>query len=275
MKRTFFLLLLPLLLLFPPRAAALDGPGLTNGAWAVWRVLGMEGHQTWAMSNLVQRHGWTPDDCTEILLSLEESLRPRRTDYGSSFLHEVTFLLMADFATTNALPTLAELIWDGSMPVPFGPGMAYVRISRGAPEFRGPLSRRIDTPAGDRDLFAYYAYEELKRCFWRRDFTPESRQDLVDYLVERAGEDMRNAALVDEILCGAVPAWKDSPQRLANAERMLRLHPEAGSRSVFAGVTNRLRNLSPAVRASPPSLVPYPPPPPPDPSKRVEFVEEF
>ena len=102
---------------------------------------------------------------------------------------------------------------------------------------------------------AYYAYEELKRCFWRRDFTPESRQDLVDYLVERAGEDVRNAALVDEILCGAVPAWKDSPQRLANAERMLRLHPDAGSRSVFAGVTNRLRNLSPAVRASPPSLV--------------------
>ena len=39
---------------------------------------------------------------------------------------------------------------------------------------------------------------------------------------------------------------------------MLRLHPDAGSRSVFAGVTNRLRGLSAASRASPPPLVPAP-----------------
>ena len=275
MKKPFFFLLLPALLLFPPRAAALDGPGLTNGVWAVWRVLGFEGHQREAMRGLVDRNGWTPDDCTEILLSLEESIRPLRTDHWNSFLHEVTFSLMSEFATTNALPALAELFWDETMPGPFGPGRAYVRIGRCAPEFREPLIRRIDTPADDKDLFAYRAYEEVRSCLQRRDYTPRNRQDLVDFLVRRAGEDVRNAGHVDEILCEQVPAWKGSPQRLANAERMLRLHPDAASRSVFAGVTNSLRNLSPAVRAKPPSLVPAPLPPPLTPAERKRFAVEF
>ena len=222
MKRTL-LFLLPALLLLPTSASALDGPALTNGVRAVGSILAAEGCQGEFMQDLVVRNGWTPDDCTDILLALEASLRPRRTDYYSSFMHEVTFSLMADFATTNALPTLAELLWDETMPDHFGPRTAYVRISR-----------------------QWWAYPL------------EERQNFVDFLVRRAGEDVRNAGLVDEILRERVPAWQDSPQRLANAERMLRLHPEAGPRSVFAGVTNRLRGLSAASRASPPPLVPAP-----------------
>ena len=258
MKRTLFLLLLPTLLLFPPRAAALDGPALTNGVWAVWRILGAQGDQDEYMRDLVGRNGWTPDDCTDILLSLEASLRPRRTDYGSSFIHEVTFSLMAEFASTNALPALAELLWDETMPDHFGPRTAYVRISRCAPEFWPPLIRRLDATVGTNDLFAYYCYEDVRWTLQWWPYPAEQRQNFVDFLVRRAGEDVRNAGLVDEILRERVPAWQDSPQRLENAERMLRLHPEAASRSVFAGVTNRLRGLSAASRASPPRLVPAP-----------------
>ena len=243
MKRTL-LFLLPALLLLPTSASALDGPALTNGVRAVGSILAAEGCQGEFMQDLVVRNGWTPDDCTDILLALEASLRPRRTDYYSSFMHEVTFSLMADFATTNALPTLAELLWDETMPDHFGPRTAYVRISRCAPEFWPPLIRRLDATVGTNDLFAYYCYEDVR--------------NYVDFLVRRAGEDVRNAGLVDDILREWVPAWQDSPQRLENAERMLRLHPEAASRSVFAGVTNRLRGLSAASRASPPRLVPAP-----------------
>lgn len=259
MNRTLLLPLIPALLLLPPRAAALDGPGLTNGVWAVWRILDHQGSQNEAMRSLVRRNGWTPDDCTEILLSLEASLRPRRTDYHSSFLHEITFGLMAEFATTNALPALEELLWDETMPEHFGPRMAYVRISRCAPEFQEPLVRRLDANVGTNDLFAFYCYGDIQWTLQWWKYPPEERQQFVDFLVCRAGEDVRNAGRIDDILCKEVPAWKDSPQRLENAEQMLRLHPEAAaSRSVFAGIINRLRGLSPAVRASPPRLVPAP-----------------
>ena len=257
MKRTL-LFLLPALLLLPTGASALDGPALTNGVRAVGSILAAEGCQGEFMQDLVVRNGWTPDDCTDILLALEASLRPRRTDYYSSFMHEVTFSLMADFATTNALPTLAELLWDETMPDHFGPRTAYVRISRCAPEFWPPLIRRLDATVGTNDLFAYYCYEDVRWTLQWWAYPPEERQNFVDFLVRRAGEDVRNAGLVDEILRERVPAWQDSPQRLANAERMLLLHPEAASRSVFAGVTNRLRGLSAASRAAPPPLVPAP-----------------
>ena len=258
MKKTLFLLLLPVPLLFPHRAVALDGPALTNGIRAVRGILGVEGYQDECMRDLVGRNGWTPDDCTDILLSLEASLRPRRTDYYGSFMHEITFMLMADFASTNALPTLAELLWDETMPDHSGPRTAYVRISRCAPEFWPPLIRRLDATVGTNDLFAYYCYEDVRWTLQWWPYPPEERQHFVDFLVRRAGEDVRNAGLVDDILREWVPAWQDSPQRLENAERMLRLHPDAGSRSFFAGVTNRLRGLSDAARASPPRLVPAP-----------------
>ena len=258
MNKTILLPLIPALLLLPPRAAALDGPALTNGVRAVRNILGAQGYQTEEMRGLVRRNGWTPDDCTEILLALEANLRPRRTDYHSSFLHEITFGLMAEFASTNALPVLEKLLWDESMPEHFGPRMAYVRISRCAPEFWAPLIRRLDASVGTNDLSAFYCYGEIQWTlqWWR--YPPEERQQFVDFLVRRAGEDARNAGQIDDILCKEVPAWKDSPQRLANAERMLRLHPEAASRSLFEGVTNRLGGLSPADRASPPGLVPAP-----------------
>ena len=263
MKKTFFFLLLPALLLFPPRAAALDGPGLTNGVWAVWRILGYEGHQDEAMRDLVRRNGWTPEDCSEILLSLEESLRPRRTDYCGSFVHEVTFSLMAKFATTSTIPTLAELIWDPTMPEHFGPTMAYVRISRGDPRFMEPLVRRLDASVATNDLFAWHCYEEFRKNLQWGGFSAQERQNCVDFLVRRVGEDVRDAGFLDGMLGELVPAWKNSPQRLERAENLLRLHPEsAGARSFAAGVTNRLGRLPPAVRASPPALVPAPPPPP-------------
>ena len=149
------LILLSSLLLLPARArAALDGPGLTNGVRAVRGILGMEGRQDGAMRGLIEHYGWTPEDCTRILLALEESLRPRRTDYSSSFAHEVTFSLMEEFATTNALPVLEELLWDPTMPQAFGPCMAYVRISRGDPRFWEPLVRRLDASVRTNDLFA-------------------------------------------------------------------------------------------------------------------------
>ena len=153
---------------------------------------------------------------------------------------------------------LEKLLWDESMPEHFGPRMAYVRISRCAPEFWPPLIRRLDATVGTNDLFAYYCYEDVRWTLQWWPYPPEERQHFVDFLVRRAGEDVRNAGLVDEILRERVPAWQVSPQRLANAERMLRLHPDAASRSVFAGVTNRLRGLSAASRASPPPLVPAP-----------------
>ncbi len=258
MNKTLLLPLIPTLLLRPARAAALDGPALTNGVRAVRNSLAIQGYQSEEMRGLVRRNGWTPDDCTEILLSLEASLRPRRTDYYSSFLHEVTFGLMAEFASTNALPALEERLWDETMPEHFGPRMAYVRISRCAPEFWPPLVRRLDANVGTNDLFAFYCYGDVQWTLQWGRYSPEEREQFVDFLVHRAGEDVRNAGQIDDILCKEVPAWEESPQRLENAERMLRLHPEASSRSLFAGVTNRLRGLSPAVRASPPRLVPAP-----------------
>ena len=68
--KKLFLLLIPALLLFPHRAAALDGPALTNGVQAVRRILGVQGYQDEEMRGLVRRNGWTPDDCTDILLAL-------------------------------------------------------------------------------------------------------------------------------------------------------------------------------------------------------------
>lgn len=258
MNKTLLLPLLPALLLYPPRSVALDGPGLTNGVRAVRSILDAQGRQEDEMRILVRRYGWTPDDCTEILLALEADLRPRRTDYHSSFCHEVTFSLMADFASTNALPTLAEMLWDRTLPEHFGPRTAYVRISRCAPQFMEPLVRRIDANVVSNDLFAYYCYEDVRWTLQRWPYPPEERQQLVDFLVRRVGEDARNAGLLDDILCKEVPAWRESPQRLERAQSLLRLHPDAPARSAMAGITNRLRRLSPAVRASPPRLVPSP-----------------
>ena len=262
-KPILLLLLQSSLLLFPARSRALDGPGLTNGVRAVRNILGMEGLQDGAMRGLIQHYGWTPEDCTQILLVLEQDLRPRRTDYSSSFAHEVTFSLMEEFATTNALPTLEELLWDPTMPQAFGPCMAYVRISRGDPRFWEPLVRRLDASVRSNDLFAYHCYEEIKRNLQRTDFSAQERRNNVDLLVRRVGEDVRDMGFLDGILNEFVPAWKDSPQRLESAERLLRDHPDsAGARAFAAGITNRLGNLPPEVRASPPELVPVPIPPP-------------
>jgi len=257
------LILLSSLLLLPARTRALDGPGLTNGVRAVRGILGMEGRQDAAMRGLIQYYGWTPEDCTRILLSLEASLRARRTDYSSSFAHEVTFSLMEEFATTNALPALEKLLWDPTMPEAFGPCMAYVRISRGDPRFWEPLVRRLDASVLTNDLFAYHCYEEIKRNLQRPDFSAQERRNNVDLLVRRVGEDVRDMGFLDGMLTELVPAWRDSPQRLESAERLLRAHPDhAGVRAFAAGITNRLGNLPPEVRASPPELVPAPVPEP-------------
>lgn len=267
--KTAILFLLPSLLLLPARAYALDAPGLANGIRIVRDILGYEGHQKEFMRGAVRRNGWTPDDCTEILLALEADLRPRRTDYCSAFEHEITFGLMGEFATTNALPTLAELLWDPTMPQAFGPSRAYVEISRCDPRFMEPLVRRLDASVRTNDLFAYYCYNRIRTTLEEPNRPEAERRNEVDFLVRRVGEDVRDAGFLDGMLGELVPAWKDSPQRLERAENLLRLHPEhAGARSFAAGVTNRLGNLSPAVRASPPALVPAPPPPPPDPSTR-------
>ena len=261
--KTTILFLVPSLFLLPARAYALDGPGLTNGVRIVREILGYEGHQEEIMRERVRLSGWTPDDCAEILLALEADLRPRRTDYCASFEHEITFLLMGEFASTNVLPTLAELLWDPTMPQAFGPSRAYVRASRCDPRLMEPLVRRLDASVRTNDLFAYYCYTSIRYTLLERDRSEEERQNYVDFLVRRVGEDVRDAGFLDGMLGEFVPAWKDSPQRLERAENLLRLHPEsAGARSFAAGVTNRLGRLSPALRASPPALVPAPPPPP-------------
>lgn len=261
--KTNILFLVPSLFLLPARAYALDGPGLTNGVRIVREILGYEGHQEEIMRERVRLSGWTPDDCAEILLALEADLRPRRTDYCASFEHEITFLLMGEFASTNVLPTLAELLWDPTMPQAFGPSRAYVRASRCDPRLMEPLVRRLDASVRTNDLFAYYCYTSIRYTLLERDRSEEERRNYVDFLVRRVGEDVRDAGFLDGMLGELVPAWKDSPQRLERAENLLRLHPDhAGARAFAAGVTNRLGRLPPALRASPPALVPAPPPPP-------------
>ena len=261
--KTAILFLVPSLFLLPARAYALDAPGLTNGIRVVRNILGYEGCQEEMMRGAVRRNGWTPDDCAEILLALEADLRPRRTDYCASFEHEITFLLMGEFASTNVLPTLAELLWDPTMPQACGPSRAYVRASRCDPRLMEPLVRRLDASVRTNDLFAYYCYTSIQYTLLEPARSEEERRNDVNFLVRRVGEDVRDAGFLDGLLGELVPAWKDSPQRLERAENLLRLHPDhAGARAFAVGVTNRLGRLPPAVRASPPALVPAPPPPP-------------
>ena len=57
------------------------------------------------------------------------------------------------------------------------------------------------------------------------------------FLLKQVSDDSPLRAEIDSILCREVPKWRASPQRLANAERMIREHSnDTGAVSFFEGV---------------------------------------
>ena len=80
------------------------------------------------------------------------------------------------------------------------------------------------------------------------------QKSLARFLLDRASDEMQLPDMLDKILLCEVPKWRSSPQRAANAQRMLREHPDnptltnfftrvladVHSQPAFAAATNHL-----------------------------------
>ncbi len=217
---------------------ALEPSAVTNAAQGIAdNVLGAEHSCFEFMRAAAQHNAWTPEDCSEILLLAEQSLRGSANPFDI-YRRKNAVTLLGQMGDTNALPALLELMrteQDEEWKSLFGESFLQIGLSHSGQ--LDPLKAEIArTPTGERSF--------VKNIYDRADFILRydalsilGHRNLLRFLLDQTAVEQGERAMLDEILCREVPKWRASPQRLANAERMIREHSDnAGAVSFFEGV---------------------------------------
>lgn len=230
------------LLLFISFAAinvyAIDPQSLTNETRKVIQgVLGMDHLCYESMKWEVKAHGWTPCDCSEILLLAEQLLRGSANE-NDVFCRGVAVSLLGDFGGTNALPALAELFRkDRDEHIRHTAAGSYIRIARADPKWMQPLKEELVKSPTYAGSFAWNTFHRMAFLLEYCGQDYEFQRNLLRFLLDQATVETGERAMLDEILCREVPKWRASPQRAENAARMKALYADdVGIVSFFSGI---------------------------------------
>ena len=232
--------ILPAVIMFSASLCqALDPAALTNAAIFV-KTTGLESeHSAYeVMACAAQSNGWTQQECADVLFLAYKmySASTNAFDVGCS-RHAVT--LLGEFGETNSIPHLVEIMRTGEGVSKKLAGQGYLRIAVTTP-FPGweiPLKEEILRSPVHGGSFAWNIYNLAALDLEYAGLPPSHQRNLLRFLLDQTAIEQGERAMLDEILCREVPKWRASPQRLANAERMIREHSDdAGAASFFEGV---------------------------------------
>ncbi len=217
---------------------ALEPTAVTNAAQdIVENVLGAEHSCFEFMKGTVQRNEWTPEDCSEILLLAEQLLRGS-TNQFDIYRRKNAITLLGQMGEANALPTLLELMrseqdeeWKSRF------GESFLQIGLLHPNQLVALKEEIARNSAKGGSFPRNIYDRANFIL-KYDVLPVARhKNLLRFLLDQTAVEQGERAMLDEILCREVPKWRASPQRLANAEKMIREHSDdAGAVAFFESV---------------------------------------
>ena len=230
--------LLPTFLLWLPVVGlGMEPTALTNAVLTILpEVLGAEDGCHELMGCAVTANKWTPDDCSAILLCAQ-SLLKGSDDRVDAYRRENAIVLLSEFGSTNALDGLSELITTESGMVRELAGNSFLLLTRAAPSKMPVLKAAMNKSSSGPTDFTPSLYRRIDNYLIYPDGDSSFQRNLLHLVLERVAEDISSGPYLDEILCREVPKWRASPQRLANAERMIREHSnDTGAVSFFEGV---------------------------------------
>ena len=196
------------------------------------------------MKRAVERFGWTRDDCSEILLEafriLRNSQEPTDSHNGENAIG-----LLGHFGSEKALPDLEILMRNETGWLQELAAASYVFVVDARPERIGPVLAAMDVDAREPDSLARRMTARFGRHLQYAAPQETFRENLLRVFLQQACSGTPLWEETDAILLREVPRWRASPQRAANAERMLREHPDDPA------LTNFFSRVLADVRAQP------------------------
>lgn len=185
----------------------------------------------------IELNGWTPSECSEILLLAARTLRNSTNEFDI-YRRRNAVAMLGRFGDTNALGELATFFLSDDRFLRDEAGVAFLRIARVNHNLLAPLREEISIARqGDAHSFTSTIYNRIQFDLTYGGLSRSLQRNLLRFLMEQATVETGERAMLDEILCREVPKWRASPQRAENAARMKALHADdAGIVSFFTGI---------------------------------------
>ena len=206
----------------------------------------------------IESNGWTPEECSDILLLAERTLRNSTNEFDV-YRRRNTVGMVGNFGGTNALQELSVLMRSADVRLGALAGEAFLRVARAEPELLSPLKAEMARSSREDRLFVRSIYDRVDFDLTYCGPSPILQRNLVRFLLDQVVVEQEERATLDEILCREVPKWRTSPQRAENAAKMVREHPDdARLVSFFENVRTNALQAAGVAFADGPGAVPPP-----------------
>ena len=205
---------------------AMEPAAVTNAAnFLLESALGAEHACFQFTKGAVESNGWTPEECSDILLLAERTLRNSTNEFDV-YRRRNAVGMIGDFGGTNALQELSVLMRSTDDRLGALAGEAFLHVARANPALLSPLKAEMARSSrGDR-LFVQSIYDRVDFDLTYGGPSPDLQRNLVRFLLDQVVVEQGERAALDELLCREVPKWRASPQRAENAAKMIREHPD-------------------------------------------------
>ena len=205
---------------------AMEPAAVTNAAnFLLESALGAEHACFQFTKGAVESNGWTPEECSDILLLAERTLRNSTNEFDV-YRRRNAVGMIGDFGGTNALQELSVLMRSTDDRLGALAGEAFLHVARANPALLSPLKAEMARSSrGDR-LLVRSIYDRVDFDLTYGGPSPGLQRNLVRFLLDQVVVEQGERAALDELLCREVPKWRASPQRAENAAKMIREHPD-------------------------------------------------
>ena len=238
---------------------AMEPAAVTNAAnFLLESALGAEHACFQFTKGAVESNGWTPEECSDILLLAERTLRNSTNEFDV-YRRRNAVGMIGDFGGTNALQELSVLMRSTDDRLGALAGEAFLHVARANPALLSPLKAEMARSSrGDR-LLVRSIYDRVDFDLTYGGPSPGLQRNLVRFLLDQVVVEQGERAALDELLCREVPKWRASPQRAENAAKMILEHPD-DARLVAFFETVRTNTIESARTAPPPERTDADPP---------------
>lgn len=215
-----------LLCILPIFCFAMEPDSLTQATNLVFvNVLGAYHDSAMLMRHQIDSQGWTEADCSEILALSERALSQSTKEFDIQRRENAIFL-MGEFCGTNALTELSRLVVSENHSTWNLAVLSLMKASKANPVFMNSITQAIASPSPNTTPKSTMALLLIQDILSEAGPEPVYQQNLLRFLLGRISVETGEFSKLDEILCREIPKWRASPQRAANAEKMIREHPE-------------------------------------------------
>ena len=173
----------------------------------------------------VESNGWTPEECSDILLLAERTLRNSTNEFDV-YRRRNAVGMIGDFGGTNALQELSVLMRSTDDRLGALAGEAFLHVARANPALLSPLKAEMARSSRGNRLLVRSIYDRVDFDLTYGGPSPGLQRKLVRFMLDQVVVEQGEGAALDELLCREVPKWRASPQRAENAAKMIREHPD-------------------------------------------------